>query len=165
MHPSAFVAPLALMSLPLWCPAQAGQPAAATGLEIPTPTLPNQGYFLTGAYVSGFYSSRLAGGGAGYAGQSYRRYFPGAAGRARPFSQHRFSSFWVRPAYAGAAGPFGPGGELPATLVSAPLRPSDRPCGGLGAFSVGIPLRHGPRSVLLNQGGSVLGELLLNVLR
>ena len=162
------LAPLALLLLPSLSHAQAG-PAGTIGLEIPAPAPPSHGHFLTGTYVVGAYSPLPVGAGYGYGVQPYLRYQLGSSptGRLRPFVQYSFASYRM-PAY-GTSPLYGPeGAGLPANPVFAPLATRNTPYGygpygsygGLGAFSVGIPMRIGNGSAMLNVGGDILAGFL-----
>jgi hypothetical protein len=160
---------LALLILPFHSRAQV-QPGNALGLEVPAPTAPTQGHFLAGAYVSGNYSPVLAAGGVGYGVQPYLRYVLGSSSkRARPFVQYSLSPYWVQ-AY-GSAAPLSPGAEgQVANPAFAPLALRGAPgygngygygsYGGLGSFSVGLPVRLGSGSMMVHVGGSVLSGLV-----
>ena len=158
------VAPLALVLLPMLSQAQAGM----VGLEIPAPAPPTRGHFLTGTYVVGNYTAS----GYGYGVQPYLRYqlSSSAKGRSRPYLQYSFTSYRMA---SYATGPlYGPeGAGLPVTPGFAPLALPGTPygsgsCGygGLGSFSVGIPMRIGNGSAMLNVGGSLVGGLLRSVI-
>jgi hypothetical protein len=156
---------LPLLALPLLGYAQTG--GSAIGLEIPAPAPPSKGHFLTGAYVVGAYSPLPATAGYGYGVQPYLRYQlgSGATGRQRPFVQYSFAPYRV-PSY-GAGPRYGPDGTAlasnpgfaPLALRNAPPYGA-APYGGLGAFSVGIPMRIGNGSAMLNLGGSIAEGLL-----
>ena len=162
-------APLALLLLPTLGHAQAGS-TSAIGLEIPAPAPPSKGHFLTGAYVVGAYSPLPTTAGYGYGVQPYLRYQLGssATGRRRPFVQYSFAPYRV-PSY-GAGQFYGPDGAAlagnpgfaPLALRNAPPYGATpyRSYGGLGAFSVGIPMRIGNGSAMLNVGGSIAEGLL-----
>ena len=161
-------ASLALAALPFLGHAQAG-PTGVVGLEIPAPAPPARGHFLTGAYVVGNYTPLPTAAGYGYGVQPYLRYQLGssASGRPRPYVQYSFTSYRMA---AYATGPlYGPeGAGLSANSGFAPLGARNVPDGyngygnngGLGAFSVGIPMRIGNGSAVLSVGGSVVGSLL-----
>lgn len=162
------LAPLALLALPFLSHAQV-QSAGAVGLEVPALAAPSQGHLLAGAYVSGNYSPILATGVAGYAVQPYLRYVLGKGDRARPFVQYSLSPYWVQ-AY-GSAAPLRPGTEGQVLNPAfAPLGLRNAPgtgygygygsYGGLGSFSVGMPVRIGAGSMMVHVGGSVLSGLL-----
>lgn len=162
------VAPLVLVLLPLLSQAQAGM----VGLEIPAPAPPTRGHFLTGAYVVGNYTPLPTASGYGYGVQPYLRYqlSSSARGRPRPYLQYSFTSYRMA---SYATGPlYGPeGAGLPVTPGFAPLALPGTPygsgsygCGGLGSFSVGIPMRIGNGSAMLNVGGSLVGGLLRSVI-
>ncbi|MBO2010388.1 hypothetical protein [Hymenobacter negativus] len=159
--------PLALLVLPLLSHAQAG--GSAIGLEIPAPTPPSKGHFLTGAYMVGAYSPLPTTGGYGYGMQPFLRYQLGTGdkGRLRPYVQYSFAPYRM-PTY-GAGQFYGADmGSLPANPGFAPLAVRNSPYGalpyggygGLGSFSVGIPMRIGNGSAMLNVGGSIVGSLL-----
>ncbi|MFD2722082.1 hypothetical protein ACFST9_25410 [Hymenobacter monticola] len=162
------VAPLALLLAPSFGHAQAGA-AGAIGLEVPAPAPPSKGHFLAGAYAVGAYSPLPTTGGYGYGVQPFLRYQLGssASSRRRPYVQYSFAPYRV-PTYG--AGPFA-GAEaqgLPANPGFAPLALRNAPYGalpygsygGLGAFSVGIPMQIGRSSAMLNVGGTLLQGLL-----
>ena len=167
------VAPLALVLLPLLSPAQM-RTAAALGLEIPAPAPPRQGQLLAGAYVVGNYTPLPTAPGFGYAMQPYLRYQLGNSpkGRLRPFVQYSFAPYRVSAYGAGprygneAALPAGPGfAPLAARNVSyGPYNGADS-YGGLGAFSVGIPMQIGRGTAVLNLGGALLESALGRPLR
>jgi hypothetical protein len=149
-------APLALVLLPLLGHAQANT-AGMVGLEIPAPPPPMKGHFLTGAYVVGNYTP-----------QPYLRYQLGssAKGRPRPFVQYSFIPYRLQGNGAGML--YNPDG-LPLNPGFAPLAQRPAPFGGygntsnyggLGAFSVGIPMQIGRGSAVLNLGGDILTGLL-----
>ncbi|GAB3583135.1 hypothetical protein GCM10027345_28350 [Hymenobacter daeguensis] len=154
--------------MPVLSHAQAGA-ASAIGLEIPAPAPPGKGHFLTGAYAVGAYSPLSAPGGYGYGAQPFLRYQLGssAKGRLRPYVQYSFAPYLLQAYRAGsiygADAPF-----LPVNPGFAPLAPRNVPYGypyagsygSLGAFSVGIPMRVGNGSAMLNVGGSIVGGLL-----
>lgn len=161
-------APLALLALPTLSHAQAGA-TGAIGLEIPAPSPPAKGHFLTGAYAVGAYSPLPVASGYGYGVQPFLRYQLGSGtkGRLRPYVQYSFAPYRIQ-AYGpgsiyGADTPF-----LPVNPGFAPLAPRNVPYGypyasgygGLGAFSVGIPMHIGNGSAMLNVGGSIVGGLL-----
>jgi hypothetical protein len=167
------LAPMALLLLPMLSHAQAGS-GSAIGLEIPAPAPPSKGHFLTGAYVVGAYSPLPTTAGYGYGVQPYLRYQLGssATGRLRPFVQYSFMPYRI-PSY-GAGQFYGPdGGALAGNPGFAPLALRNAPYagqpygsyGGLGAFSVGIPMRIGNGSAMLNVGGSIIGGLLGGAMR
>ena len=162
------LAPLALVALPHFGHAQV-RAGSAVGLEIPAPAPPSRGHFLSGAYFVGNYAPLPAASGLGYAMQPYLRYQLGssATGRLRPFVQYTFAPYRV--AANGTAQLYGADGwGLPANSGVAPLvsrygfygGSAYTGYGGLGAFSVGIPLQVGRSSAVLNLGGSVVGGLL-----
>ena len=162
------VAPLALLLLPSLSQAQTGA-GSAVGLEIPAPAPPRHGHFLTGTYVVGNYSPLPTSAGYGYNVQPYLRYqlASSPSGRLRPYLQYSFTSYRMA---SYATGPlYGPeGAGLPATpgfaplaLRSTPYGPGSYGYGGLGAFSVGIPMQLGRSSALLNIGGEILTGLLM----
>ena len=160
------IAPLALLACPARSHAQSGV-VNAVGLEVPAPS--SRGHFLTGSYVVGAYSPLPASSGSGYGVQPFLRYQLGsrAAGRARPYLQYSFLPYRV-PAYGAGqlAGPDATGqhahpGFAPLALRNAPY--GSLPYGsygGLGSFSVGIPMQLGRNSAMLNVGGAVLQGLL-----
>ena len=162
------LAPLALVAFPFLSYAQTGA-ASAVGLELPAPAPPSRGHFLTGTYVVGNYSPLATASGYGYGVQPYLRYQFGSSptGRLRPFVQYSFASYRL-PAYG--TGPlYGPEGSgQPANLAFAPLPTPNTPYGnglygsygGLGAFSVGVPMQVGRSSAVLNVGGTLLQGLL-----
>jgi hypothetical protein len=158
-------APLALLLLPTLSHAQAGT-GSAIGLEIPAPAPPSKGHFLTGAYVVGAYSPLPTTSGYGYGVQPFLRYQLGSSdkGRLRPYVQYSFQPYRM-PTY-GAGQFYGADMTgLPANPGFAPLAVrnapySALPYGSLGAFSVGIPMRVGNGSAMLNVGGSIIGGLL-----
>ena len=162
------IAPLALVAFPFLSYAQTGA-ASAVGLAFPAPAPPSRGHFLTGTYVVGNYSPLATASGYGYGVQPYLRYQLGssASGRPRPYVQYSFTSYRMA---AYATGPlYGPeGAGLSANSGFAPLGARNVPDGyngygnngGLGAFSVGIPMRIGNGSAVLSVGGSVVGSLL-----
>ena len=160
---------LALVLLPFLSHAQAGA-TGALGLEIPAPAPPTKGHFLTGAYVVGNYTPLPNTTSYGYAMQPYLRYELGssAKGRRRPFVQYSFAPYRLQGYGAGtlynpetAGLPVNPG-FAPLAQRNAPFGygPNTSNYGGLGGFSVGIPMRIGNGSAMLNIGGSVLGGLL-----
>ncbi|MDB5269354.1 MAG: hypothetical protein JWP58_2394 [Hymenobacter sp.] len=160
------VAPLALVLLPLLSRAQAG-PGAAVGLEIPAPAPPTKGHFLAGAYVVGNYTPLPTKAGYGYGMQPYLRYQLGssAKGRPRPFVQYSFVPYRLQGSGAGML--YNPDG-LPLNSGFAPLAQRPAPFGygspsnygGLGAFSVGIPMQIGRGSAVLNIGGELLKGMM-----
>lgn len=161
-------APLALLSLPILSHAQAGA-ASSIGLEIPAPAPPSKGHFLTGAYVVGAYSPLPTSSGYGYGVQPFLRYQLGSSdkGRLRPYVQYSFAPYRM-PTYG--AGQFYGADKtgLPANPGFAPLALRDSPYGalpyggygGLGGFSVGIPMRVGNGSAMLSVGGDILTGLV-----
>ena len=168
MNTRYWTAPLALAFLPLL--SQAQQPFGVVGLEMPAPAAPAQGHFLTGAYMVGAYTPLPTTTGYGYGVQPYLRYElgRGANGRPRPFVQYSFAPYRLQGYGAGtlsnpdaAAGLVNPG-FAPLAQRYAPFGygPYAGNYGGVGSFSVGIPLRIGNGSAMLNIGGSVLGGLL-----
>ena len=168
MNTLPWIAPLALAACPLLSHAQ--QPFGAVGLEIPAPAPPAKGHFLTGAYVVGAYSPLPTTTGYGYGVQPYLRYQLGssAKGRLRPFVQYSFAPYCLQGYGAGtlyspegAALPLNPG-FAPLAQRNAPFGygPNTSNYGGMGGFSVGIPMRLGNGSAMLNIGGSVLGTVL-----
>ena len=162
------VAPLALVLLPLLSQAQAGM----VGLEIPAPAPPTKGHFLTGAYVMGNYTPLPTASGYGYGVQPYLRYqlSSSARGRPRPYLQYSFTSYRVASYATGPLyGPEGAGlpvtpGFAPLALPGTPYGPGSYGCGGLGSFSVGIPMRIGNGSAMLSVGGSLVEGLLRSVI-
>lgn len=155
-------APLALILWPALSWAQLS-PTGGLGLEYPAPAPPSQGHFLTGAYVSAGYTP-LPTAGAGYSVQPYLRYVLGEGRRARPFVQYTFVPFWVQRGY-GSTAALGPGGvELPTTPGFAPVAPLNPAYNGssltMSGLSVGVPVRVGGRSMMLNVAGNVLGGFL-----
>ena len=166
------LAPLALLLLPSLSHAQAGT-AGVVGLEIPAPAPPSQGHFLTGTYVVGAYSPLPVAAGYGYGVQPYLRYQlgSGAKGRLRPYVQYSFTPYRMS---TYATGPlYGPeGAGLPASPGFSPLAARPTPYGypyangygGLGAFSVGIPMRIGRSSAVVSVGGAVLEGFLKSVM-
>ena len=152
--------------------------AQSIGLEIPAPASPSPSRWQSGAYVSGNYALRPVPGLAAYAAQPYLRYQLGQPGRLRPFVQFTFAPYRVQ-AYGSQVPVYAPGGpELPANPGFAPLvghYPGYGPAGygsglnglggSLGGWSVGIPVRVGGGSAVLNVGGSLLGGLLGGALR
>ena len=160
--------PLALVALPL--PGHAQRSAgSAVGLEIPAPASPTKGHFLAGTYVVSSYVPTAAG--YGYGVQPYLRYQLGssATGRPRPFVQYTFMPY--RPQYNGAGLGYGPD-QLPANAGFAPLAQRSAPLGygsaggygGLGAFSVGIPMRIGGGSAVLSIGGALVQDAFMQSL-
>jgi hypothetical protein len=163
------VAPLALVLLPLLGRAQSGT-TGTVGLEIPAPAPPTRGHFLTGAYAVGAYTPLPTTAGYGYGVQPYLRYQLGssAKGRLRPYVQYSFAPYRLQGYGAGtlynpeaAALPLNPG-FAPLAQRNGPFGygPNTSNYGGMGGFSVGIPMRIGNGSAMLNIGGSVLGGLL-----
>ena len=166
------VAPLALVLLPLLSRAQAGS-AGMIGLEIPSPPPPTKGHFLTGAYVVGNYTPLPTASGYGYAMQPYLRYQLGssAKGRPRPFVQYSFVPYRLQGNGAGML--YNPDNTL-LNPGFAPLAQRSTPFGsygntsnygGLGAFSVGIPMQIGRGTAVLNIGGELLQTALGRQLR
>ena len=159
------VALLALVLLPGLGLSPARGQAGAVGLEVPAPAAPGRGRFLTGAYVSGSYAPLLAQGGVGYAVQPYLRYVLGGPGRVRPFVQYNFAPYWVQA--FGSAAPW-PGAEATGRTATPAFMPLSWPngplnsygVGGLGALSVGVPLRLGSNAAMLHVGGRVLDRLV-----
>ena len=162
------LAPLALVVLPL--PGHAQRSAnSAVGLEIPAPAPPAKGHFLTGTYVVSNYVPTAAG--YGYGVQPYLRYQLGssATGRLRPFVQYTFMPY--RPQGFGPSPGYEPG-ALPASGGFAPLGQQAVPTGygsaggygGLGAFSVGILMRIGGGSAVLNIGGALVQNAFMESL-
>jgi hypothetical protein len=165
------LAPLALLIMPTLSHAQVGS-TSAIGLEIPAPAAPSKGHFLSGAYVVGAYSPLPTTAGYVYGMQPYLRYQLGssAKGRLRPFVQYTFTPYRVPSYRAGQL--YGPDGTTlagnpgfaPLALRNAPYAgPPFGTYGGLGAFSVGIPMRIGNGSAMLNVGGSIAEGLLRSV--
>ncbi|MGY3090694.1 hypothetical protein ACVWYF_003755 [Hymenobacter sp. UYAg731] len=165
------IAPLALVLLPLLSPAQT-RTTAALGLEIPAPAPPSQGHFLTGAYVVGNYTPLPTASGYSYAMQPYLRYQLGssAKGRPRPFVQYSFVPYRLQGNGAGML--YNPGDALlnpgfaPLAQRPAPFGGYGSPSnyGGLGAFSVGIPMQIGRGSAVLNIGGSLVESAFMQSL-
>ena len=166
------IAPLALVLLPLLSRAQAGS-AGMVGLEIPAPAPPTKGHFLSGAYVVGNYTPLPTASGYSYAMQPYLRYQLGssAKGRPRPFVQYSFVPYRLQGNGAGLL--YNPDNAL-LNPGFAPL--AQRPAafggygnasnyGGLGAFSVGIPMQIGRGTAVLNIGGELLQTALGRQLR
>ncbi|MCI1188578.1 hypothetical protein MON38_14205 [Hymenobacter sp. DH14] len=165
-------APLALFALPGFSYAQT-RAGSAVGLEFPAPAPPAKGHFLTGTYVVGAYSPLATASGYGYGVQPYLRYQFGssATGRLRPFVQYSFVSYRL-PAYGTGLG-YGPESTgLPANAAFAPLAARSMPSGygpygsygGLGAFSVGIPMQLGRGTAVLNIGGALLESAFMQSL-
>ena len=165
------VAPLALVLMPCLSHAQAN-PAGMVGLEIPAPAPPTKGHFLSGAYVVGSYTPPPTTAGYGYAMQPYLRYQLGssAKGRPRPFVQYSFAPYLLQGNGAGML--YNPGG-LPPNPGFAPLAQRPVPFGGygntsnyggLGAFSVGIPMKIGRGSAVLDIGGSLVESAFMQSL-
>ncbi|WP_210513870.1 hypothetical protein [Hymenobacter terricola] len=165
------IASLALVSLPFLSHAQTGT-GAALGLEIPAPAPPSRGHFLTGAYVVGNYTPLPTTSSYGYGVQPYLRYQLGssATGRPRPFVQYTFIPYRLQGNGAGML--YNPDAALPLNPGFAPLAQRAAPFGygntsnygGLGAFSVGIPMRIGNGSAELSVGGSIVEGLLRSVI-
>ena len=165
------VAPLALILLPLLSRAQT-RTTAAIGLEIPAPAPPTRGHFLSGAYVIGNYTPLPTASGYSYALQPYLRYQLGssAKGRPRPFVQYSFVPYRLQGNGAGML--YNPD-AFPTNAGFAPLAQRPSPFGygspsnygGMGAFSVGIPMQVGRSSAVLNLGGSVVEGMLWGLLR
>lgn len=163
------LAPLALLALPYFGHAQA-RAGSAVGLEVPAPAPPVRGHFLAGTYVVSNYVPTAAG--YGYGVQPYLRYQLGssATGRPRPFVQYTFMPY--RPQGFGASPGYG-FDALPANTGFAPLAQQAVPTGygsaggygGLGAFSVGIPMRIGGGSAVLNIGGALVQDAFMQSLR
>lgn len=166
-----WIALLALALLPLL--SQAQQPFSAIGLEMPAPAAPAQSHFLTGTYMVGAYTPLPTttgyGYGYGYGVQPYLRYElgRGANGRPRPYVQYNFDPYRLQgygagTRYSSEAAMLGSSGFSPLAQRNAPFGygPTTGNYGGLGGFSVGIPMRIGNGSAMLNIGGSVLGGLL-----
>lgn len=162
--PVAFrCAPLALVLWPALSWAQLS-PSGGLGLEYPAPKPPSQGHFLTGAYVSVSYTPLPTAASAGYSVQPYLRYVLGEGKQARPFVQYTFVPFWVQRGY-GSTAALGPGGvELPTNPGFAPVAPLNPAYNGSpfnsSGLSVGMPVRVGGRSMMLNVAGNVLGGFL-----
>jgi hypothetical protein len=166
------LAPLALLLLPTPGHAQAG-PTSTIGLEIPAPAPPSKGHFLSGVYVMGAFSPLPTSSGYGYGVLPFLRYQlgSGSKGRLRPYVQYNFLPYRM-PSY-GAGQFYGADmSSLPVNPGFAPLALRDSPYGalpyggygGLGSFSVGIPMRVGNGSAMLNVGGELLGGLLKSVI-
>lgn len=162
------LAPLALLLLPSLSHAQAGT-AGIIGLEIPAPAPARQGHFLTGTYVVGACSPLPIASGYGYGVQPYLRYQlgSGATGRLRPYVQYSSAPYRMSYATGPLYGPEGAGlpanpGFLPLAARTAPYGygPYASGYGGLGAFSVGIPMQIGRSSAVLSVGGAVLEGFL-----
>jgi hypothetical protein len=139
------------------------------GLEVPAPAAPGKGHFLTGTYVVGAYSPLPTTGGYGYGVQPFLRYQlgSGAGGRLRPYVQYSFAPYRVPTYGAGqfagfeAAGPPANAGFAPLAVRNTPYGTlANGSYGGLGAFSVGIPMQLGRSSAVLNVGGTLLQGLL-----
>lgn len=163
MNPAFRIAPLALVLLPAVGLAQA-QSTGAVGLEISALQPPSQGHFLTGAYVSGTYTPRLMAGRPSYAVQPYLRYVLGGSGQARPFVQYNFAPYWLQTnggsgADAGFPTQAGDGSFAPLPTLYSPVL-NGYGQGGLGSFSVGVPVRVGTGNMTVHVGGGVLGGLL-----
>lgn len=165
------VAPLALVLLPSLSNAQANQ-AGMVGLEIPAPAPPTKGHFLSGAYVVGNYTPLPTASGYGYAMQPYLRYQLGSStkGRPRPFVQYSFMPYRMQGNGAGML--YTPDDTL-LNPGFAPLAQRPAPFGGygntsnyggLGAFSVGIPMQIGRGSAVLNIGGSLVESAFMQSL-
>jgi hypothetical protein len=164
------VAPLALVLLPLLSRAQAVP--AALGLEIPAPAPPTKGHFLSGAYVVGAYTPLPTTSGYSYAMQPYLRYQLGssAKGRPRPFVQYSFIPYRLQGPGTGML--YNPD-AFPTNAGFAPLAQRPSPFGygstsnygGLGAFSVGIPMQIGRGSAVLNIGGELIKGMVGGPLR
>jgi hypothetical protein len=156
--------PLALLLSPLPGHAQAGA-TSSIGLEVPAPAPPSRSHFLTGAYVVGTYSTLPLSSGYGYGVQPFLRYQlgSGTSSRRRPYVQYSFAPYRM-PTYG--AGQFaGADASLPANAGFAPLALRQAPTGalpygGLGAFSVGIPMQIGRSSAVLNVTGTIVQGLL-----
>ncbi|MBH8559577.1 hypothetical protein [Hymenobacter negativus] len=164
------LAPLALLLLPLLSHAQTR--SAALGLEIPAPAPPTKGHFLSGAYVVGNYTPLPTASGYGYAMQPYLRYQLGssATGRPRPFVQYTFVPYRLQGPGTGML--YNPD-ALPTNTGFSPLAQRPVPFGGyggtsnyggLGAFSVGIPMQIGRGSAVLNIGGSLVESAFMQSL-
>ena len=165
------VAPLALVLLPFLSAAQTGA-GAVVGLEIPAPAPPTKGHFLTGAYVVGNYTPLPTTAGYSYAMQPYLRYQLGssAKGRPRPFIQYSFMPYRLQGNGAGML--YNPD-AFPTNPGFAPLAQRAAPFGGygntgnyggLGAFSVGIPMQIGRGSAVLNIGGALVESAFMQSL-
>lgn len=164
------VAPLALVLLPLLSRGQAGS-AGVVGLEIPAPAPPTKGHFLSGAYVVGNYSPLPTSAGYSYAMQPYLRYQLGssAKGRPRPYLQYSFVPYRLQGNGAGLL--YSPD-AFPTNAGFAPLAQRPSPFGygspsnygGLGAFSVGIPMQIGRGSAVLNIGGALVESAFMQSL-
>ena len=164
------VAPLALVLLPLLSQAQAGS-AGMVGLEIPAPAPPTKGRFLTGTYAVGNYTPLPTTAGYGYDVQPYLRYQLGssAKGRPRPFVQYSFVPYRLQGPGTGML--YSPD-AFPTTAGFAPLAQRPSPFGygspsnygGLGAFSVGIPLKIGRSSAVLDIAGSLVESAFMQSL-
>lgn len=173
MLPMLRLAPLVLTLLPLLSPAQT-RPSAALGLEIPAPTPPTKGHFLAGAYVVGNYTplANSSSYGYGYAMQPYLRYqlASSATGRPRPFVQYSFVPYRLQGPGTGMlynpdAFPTNPG-FAPLAQRPAPFGyGSTSNYGGLGAFSVGIPMKIGRSSAVLDIGGALLESAFMQSLQ
>jgi len=163
-------APLALIALPLAGHAQRS-PGSAVGLELPAPAPPTKGHFLAGTYAVGNYLPGPTAASYGYGVQPYLRYQLSSTttGRPRPFVQYTFMPYC--PQYNGAGPGYGPD-ALPANAGFAPLAQRSAPLGygsaggygGLGAFSVGIPMRIGGGSAMLNIGGALVESAFMQSL-
>ena len=168
--PSRFTA-LALLLLPALGHAQTG-PGHAVGLEVPAPAPPVKGHFLTGAYVVGTYSALPLSSGYGYGVQPFLRYQwgSGASSRHRPYVQYSFAPYRM-PTYGAGQFASADATAQPANAGFAPLALRQSPLGysgpgsygGLGSFSVGIPMQIGRSSAMLNVGGTVLEGFLKSV--
>lgn len=157
----------ALTLLPALALAQQPLATPGLGLEFPARASSGPGRFSSGAYVSGNYVLRPAAGVVGYAVQPYVRYLLGRPGRVQPFIQYNFAAYRVQ-AYGSLVPTYTPGGpELPANPSFAPLAlrnpayGAGQGLGGVGALSVGVPVRLGTgASMMLNVSGNVLPWLL-----
>ncbi|MBF9141489.1 hypothetical protein [Hymenobacter properus] len=161
------LSPLALLLLPLLGQAQTGA-TSSIGLELPAPAPPSRGHFLTGAYVVGTYSALPLSSSYGYGVQPFLRYQWGSGTSSRrPYVQYSFAPYRM-PTYS--AGQFAgtDAAARPANAGFAPLAFRQAPLGalpygsygGLGAFSVGIPMQIGRSSAVLNVTGTIVQGLL-----
>ncbi|MDO7850268.1 hypothetical protein [Hymenobacter convexus] len=168
MPTSSSIAALTLLLLPTLGHAQSGT-TTTVGLEVPAPATPSKGHFLTGTYVVGAYSPLPATGSYGYGAQPFLRYQLGSrtAGKLRPYVQYTFAPYRLPTYGAGQLAGLDAAG-LPTNAGFAPLAARNAPLGmlpygsygGLGAFSVGIPMQVGRSSAVLNVGGTLLQGLL-----
>jgi hypothetical protein len=160
------LSPLALLLLPLLGHAQPGR-ASAVGLEVPAPAPPSRGHFLAGSYVVGPYSALPLNSGYGYGVQPFLRYQLGSGSSRRPYVQYSFAPYRLS-TYGASQFAGADAGALPANAGFAPLALRNSllgalpygSYGGLGAFSVGIPMQLGRSSAMLNVGGALLQGLL-----